>query len=465
MKAYLFCDFGSTNTKLTLVDIDKEEIAATSRSYTTIETDVMVGFHKAYDQLMDQVDEEVEVVKATACSSAAGGLKMVSIGLVESLTAEAAKRAALGAGAKVIKTYAGELNNHEVQEIKDTNLDIILLAGGTDGGNTECIIHNAKKLAEAGIDVPIVVAGNKSALDDVEAILQDGGVEYYVAENVMPKVNQINVESSRELIRKVFMGHITQAKGMGNVKKEISDIIMPTPAAVLKAAELLSKGSENEEGVGDLAVLDIGGATTDVHSLATGDPTNAQALLRGLQEPYAKRTVEGDLGMRYSISSVVENAQPGMLKDFLGDEYDYDIDEEVEFRKENTDYIADNDRALNFDLAMAKVCAKLSMFRHVGRITSTYNPILGELYEQVGKDLTDLKIVIGTGGVLAFSQHAKEILEAVVYDPLYASTLAPKEPDFYLDASYTLSAMGLLAMIDPDMAVRMMKKSIVKLED
>lgn len=466
MKAYLFCDFGSTNTKLTLVDIEKEEIAATARAYTTVETDVMTGFHKAYADLMKQVDEEnLEIVRKTACSSAAGGLKMVAIGLIESLTAEAAKRSALGAGAKVMHTYSGKLNNREAEAIKEADLDIILLAGGTDGGNSECIIHNAQKLADVGIQIPVVVAGNKSALDEVEAILQQGQIEYYVAENVMPQLNEINVESSRELIREVFMGHITKARGMQNVENEISAIVMPTPAAVLKAAEVLSKGTREEEGLGELAVLDIGGATTDVHSLAKGLPTNAQALMRGLREPYAKRTVEGDLGMRYSILSVVENATPEMLEGFLGDQYDYDVEEEAQYRREHTDYIAENERELNFDLAMAKVCAKVSMLRHVGTIKETYSPMMGMFYEQTGKDLTPLKTVIGTGGVLAYSQHAKEILQAVSYDPAYPNTLCPKQADYYLDASYTLSAMGLLAMFDPDMAVRMMKKNIVKLED
>ena len=134
LKAYLLIDFGSTYTKLTAVDIENEEILATSKDITTVEDDIMIGFNKAYETLMEKLKgRDIEFVRKLACSSAAGGLKMVAIGLVPELTAEAAKRAALGAGARVLKVYSYDLTSKEAMEIKNSNLDIILLAGGTDG--------------------------------------------------------------------------------------------------------------------------------------------------------------------------------------------------------------------------------------------------------------------------------------------------------------------------------------------
>lgn len=462
MKAYLFVDFGSTNTKVTLVDIEKEELLATAKAYTTVETNVMDGYQKALDQALAKIpnSENLEIVERIACSSAAGGLKMVAIGLVEELTAEAAKRAVLGAGAKVINTYCGKLNRRETGEILDSNLDMILLAGGTDGGNSECIIHNAQMLKDFGVKVPVVVAGNKSALDDIEDIFK-GSVEYYVAENVMPKLNVLNVESSRETIRRIFMDNITEAKGMTHVKEEISGIVMPTPASVLRAAEVLAKGTEDEEGIGDLVVIDIGGATTDIHSIAKGYPTRPSVMMRGLEEPYAKRTVEGDLGMRYSIPSVVEGASKAMLKEYLGDEFDYDLDQEVNFRYNNTDYIADNDKELNFDIAMAKICTRLSMTRHAGELVEVYSP-LGPMHQQTGKDLTNLETIIGTGGVLVYTNHPAEIMSAGKFNMEDGNSLKPMNPNFYLDQEYILSSMGLLATLDENMAVRMLKKYIKK---
>ncbi|HLS53575.1 MAG TPA: glutamate mutase L, partial [Tissierellaceae bacterium] len=126
MDCYLFIDFGSTYTKVTLVDIEKEEILATAKAYTTVETDVTIGYQKALDRLYKGIEHEVNIVKKLACSSAAGGLKIIAIGLVPELTAEAAKRAALGAGARVIKTYSHNLNNSELEEIKSSEADMIL---------------------------------------------------------------------------------------------------------------------------------------------------------------------------------------------------------------------------------------------------------------------------------------------------------------------------------------------------
>ncbi len=377
MKTYKFIDFGSTFTKLTLIDIEKEEIVATAKSYTTVGTDVKYGYEKALNELNEKVGTDYEVVKTLACSSAAGGLKMISIGLVPDLTAEAAKRAALGAGARVIANYAFKLNSGEFEKIAISNADIILLAGGTDGGNTETIIHNA----------------------------------------------------------------------------------MPTPQSVLKAAEVLSKGTTNEEGVGDLVVIDVGGATTDVHSIGWGDPTKPGVFTVGLEEPFAKRTVEGDLGMRYSSMSVYEASGMRMLRKYL-DISKYNPEEEYLKRYENTSFVSTTPEDIKFDEAMAKICVDISVKRHAGVVEPVYSTT-GVVYSQKGKDLSDVKILIGTGGVIVNSDNFDEILSAASFRPDDLNSLKPRFPDYYVDKRYILSAMGLLTMIDPDMAIRMMKKYIL----
>lgn len=143
-------------------------------------------------------------------------------------------------------------------------------------------------LKEGNIRVPIVVAGNKSAVDEIEDIFKEGNIYYRVCDNVMPKLNQLNVEPARELIRDIFMEKIVEAKGMKKAEEFINGILMPTPAAVLYAGEALANGSEDEDGISDLMIVDIGGATTDIHSLADGDPSKGGVTLRGLEEPYAK---------------------------------------------------------------------------------------------------------------------------------------------------------------------------------
>lgn len=462
VKAYLLIDFGSTYTKLTAVDIENEEILATAKDITTVESDIMVGFNKAYDKLIEQFNgKDVEFVNKLACSSAAGGLKMVAVGLVPELTAEAAKRAALGAGARVLKVYSYDLTLKEIEEIKNSNLDIVLLAGGTDGGNKECIIHNAHMLAKGGVKLPIVVAGNKVAEDEIEKVFSEAGMYYRITENVMPRLNHLNVEPAREEIRKIFMNKIIEAKGMKNAESFISGILMPTPAAVLKAARVLSEGSDKEEGIGDLVVVDIGGATTDIHSIADGEPTKAGVALRGLEEPYAKRTVEGDLGMRYSALSLWEAAGTRKIQRYLQDK-SVNVEENCKFRAENIKMVPQTEEEIKFDEAMAKVATDMAMERHVGVLETVYTP-MGTVYSQVGKDLLELKYFIGTGGVLVHSSNPKEILKAGTFDMQSPTYLKPQNPEYLLDKTYILSAMGLLAEELPDMAVRIMKKYLVKM--
>ncbi|WP_142413413.1 methylaspartate mutase accessory protein GlmL [Hathewaya massiliensis] len=464
MDAYLLIDFGSTYTKLTVVDLEKEEIIATAKDITTIEDDIMTGFNNAYTKIEEQLKgKEVNYINRLACSSAAGGLKMIAVGLVPDLTAEAAKRAALGAGARILNVYSFELTQSEIEEMRRSKLDIILLAGGTDGGNKDCIIHNAKIIAESKLNVPVVVAGNKVANDEIKKIFDEAGVYYSITQNVMPKLNELNVEPAREEIRKIFMGNIVKAKGLGNAESFINGILMPTPAAVLKAAQALSLGTDEEEGIGDLIIVDIGGATTDIHSLADGEPSKAGVTIRGLEEPFAKRTVEGDLGMRYSALSLLEAAGTRKMRTYLKDkERKIDVSENCKFRTENIRMVPKTVDEIFFDEAMAKVATELAMSRHVGTVECTYTP-MGPIYTQVGKDLMPVKYMIGTGGVLVHSKNPSDILRAGTFSMEDATHLKPQNPGFMLDKSYILSAMGLLAQELPDLAVRLMKKYLVEL--
>lgn len=455
--AYLFIDFGSTYTKLTAVDANADEVIATGKAYTTVETDVQEGYLNAMKELEGKTGE-LNYIKKLACSSAAGGLKIIAIGLVPELTAEAAKRAALGAGARVIKVYSFKLNRDEMRELKGSNADMILLAGGTNGGNSEVILHNAKMIRDFEIGIPVVVAGNKSAVDEIRDIFGNA-IDYHVTENVMPSLNDINVLPARETIRTIFMKRIVKAKGMSGMEGMISGILMPTPAAVIKAAEVLSMGTKDMEGIGDLAIIDIGGATTDVHTIAEGAPSKPSVILRGLIEPLSKRTVEGDLGMRYSALSLYEASGRRLVRKYL-DEGKFDYEKEFSRRHDNTAFVSTEEADIEFDEGMAKICCDMSMKRHAGTVTAIYSP-LGMMFAQEGKDLSELPYVIGTGGVIVYSRNPKEILRASVFTMDDPDSLKPRRPGFLYDRDYILSAMGLLAMIDSEKALRMLKKYMV----
>lgn len=457
----LLIDFGSTYTKITAVDSENEKILGTARGITTIETDIMEGLHQALEKLEQKIGKQ-EYSEVLGCSSAAGGLKMIAVGLVPELTAEAAKRAALGAGAKILGVYSGELSEYEIEEIETLRPDIILLAGGTDGGNKEVILHNAKMLSKVNLDIPVVVAGNKSVAPGVVKTLSAKMTEVIHTENVMPRLNELNINPAREAIRNVFLRRIVEAKGLDKASQFVSRMVMPTPAAVLKAAELLSAGSDDEAGWGDLMVVDIGGATTDVYSIAEGIPTVTNVYLHGLPEPYAKRTVEGDLGMRYSASALLEAAGTKLIANYAGTSMDSVCDYINKISK-NIDYLPQHFEEEKIEIAMAKACTKLGADRHVGRLEKHFT-CQGMALSQTGKDLTAVKTVIGTGGVVINNKKPCDILTGIIYEEDQPHILKPKNPEYYIDKDYIMAAMGLLSEIDKNMALRMMKKYIARRE-
>ncbi len=462
MKPYLLVDFGSTYTKLTAVDLDKEYIIGTAKAPTTVETNVLEGYDRAFKYLITDHPEIKEISGISACSSAAGGLKMAAIGLVEELTVEAAKRACLGAGAIVKRVYSHHMTKKEAKDLKEANIDIVLLAGGTNGGNQECIIHNAKKLRDVEIDVPVIIAGNKDAQDEIDEIMEGSNVEYYIVANVMPQLKKLNVKEAKHEIRKIFIEKIIEAKGIKKAEEKIGEIIMPTPEAVLQAAELLASGFEDEEGYGELIIIDIGGATTDVHTIGEGFPKRTEVILKGLEEPFAKRTVEGDLGMRYSANALLGSISNYEFKQYFeeDDDCEHNIEKSLERRATNVDFIPITKDEESFDKAIAKICCDVSMSRHVGHVEVVHTP-LGDMYYQTGKDLTGIKYVIGTGGVLINNNDAKKILKQVNKKSNKILELRPTNPSILLDKSYILSAMGLLSQKYPKTALKLMKQYLM----
>lgn len=464
MKPYLLVDFGSTYTKLTCVDLEKEYIIGTSKATTTVTTNVLDGYNKAFERLIRDHPEikEDEITGISACSSAAGGLKMAAIGLVEELTVEAAKRACLGAGAIVNLVFSHHMTKREVKQLIEADIDIILLAGGTDGGNTECIIHNAKKLKEAEIKVPIIIAGNKDAVDEIEEMFEGTNLQYYIVSNVMPQLKKLDVKEAKDVIRKIFIDKIIEAKGIKKAEEKIGEFIMPTPEAVLQAAELLSKGYEDEEGYGDLMVIDIGGATTDVHTIGEGFPKRTEVIMKGLQEPFSKRTVEGDLGMRYSANALLSLVSDYEFRKYFDedDKCNHNITKSLNRRKENVDFIPQTKDEEEFDKAIAKICCDVSMSRHVGHVEIVHTP-LGDMYYQTGKDLSGIKYVIGTGGVLISNADAKNILRQVNKKSDRILELRPNNPSYLIDRSYILAAMGLLSQKYPRLALKLMKQYLL----
>jgi len=454
-RTVLLIDFGSTFTKVSAADLQSGEIIGTAAAYTTVETDVGEGLAAALSELRRRTGP-LRFDARLACSSAAGGLRMVASGLVPALTAEAAKVAALGAGAKVVKVYSYELTDEDVEQIARAKPDIFLLTGGTDGGNRECILHNAEMLAGCEAEFPILLAGNRSCAAQCEKLLS--GREVYRCENVMPALGKLNVEPVGRRIRELFLRKIVHAKGLSREAGLISGIMMPTPAAVLRGVELLAKGTGAQPGLGELVAVDLGGATTDVYSMAEGAPTRENTLIKGLPEPWAKRTVEGDIGMRYSAAGVLEAVGAQRLASLSGLEPGA-VEEMVAQIEKNPSTLPDTPRQAALDFALASAAVEVAMTRHAGSIEEHYTPT-GQVWLQTGKDLTRVGTLIATGGALIHNKDAAKIAAHALRSPAAPQSLRPKAARILIDRRYILSAAGLLSGEYPEAAMAIMNKEL-----
>lgn len=455
MRPVLLIDFGSTYTKVTAVDTEAEVLLGTAAAYTTVQTDINEGLSHALEALEAQTGK-LDFAARYACSSAAGGLRMIASGLVPELTSEAAKQASLGAGAKIVKVYSFELTEDDIEEIDRLRPDIFLLVGGTDGGNSDCIRHNAQMLAACKADFPVIIAGNRTAARACQRSLE--GRQTFICENVMPKFGVLNIQPAQECIRALFLNRIIQAKGLSHASKLISGILMPTPSAMMRAMQLLAEGCEGEEGIGELMALDVGGATTDVYSIADGMPKEGGTVYKGLPEPYVKRTVEGDIGMRYSIGGIVEAASLKKVASLAGltpERAQALIDDLAE----HTEKVPDSEETERLDFALACCACETAARRHAGYMEETYN-MTGKVFVQTGKDLRTVRQMVVTGGSLIHTKRTGEIASHAFYDPADPMSLRPVKARVLVDRRYILAAMGLLSEYEPQTALRIMKKEL-----
>ncbi|HEY8394195.1 MAG TPA: methylaspartate mutase accessory protein GlmL [Thermaerobacter sp.] len=460
LRAALLIDFGSTYTKVSAVDLDEPRLLARAQAPTTYATDLALGLRAALENLRKACGGSLPAFAyRLACSSAGGGLRMVAVGLVPELTAEAARRAALGAGARVLATYSGTLDEQAVADLAARSPDVVLLAGGTDGGNRRALVDFARALAGTPLRAAVVVAGNRDAAPEAAAILRRAGKDVRVVENVLPRLDTLNVEPARAAIREVFLERIAIARGWERVQAEVDGILMPTPAAVLRGAELLAGGAGDEPGLGELVVVDIGGATTDVHSVAAGLPADGRTVLRGLPPPRSQRTVEGDLGLRHGAPSLLEAAGLPAEDPQSADRWRRC----ARLRAEEPGYVPEGEEERQVDAWLAREAVRLAMERHVGRREALMTP-RGRQWIQRGKDLRAVPHLIGTGGIFLHTSDPGWLLAAATDPEGQGPLLKPQAPAAWIDGGYLMAHMGLLAEVKPVAALRLLKQSLQRVD-
>jgi len=456
MGAIALADFGSTYTKLSLVDPEEGRLLAHAEAPTSIGTDLMEGFGAALEAARRAVGD-IEVDEAIAASSAGGGLRVAAVGLVADLTAAAARQAALNAGARVGTVLAGRLEPAHLEELRAARPEIVLFAGGTDGGQGELVLENARRLAAARLSTRFVVACNSAVAGEVAEVLEEAGTAAEVAGNVMPRLGEIEVESAREAILRAFLDHVIGGKGLSRDPEFERMVRMPTPEAVLEATRLLSHGSERVPGVGDVVVVDVGGATTDVHSSRQTEMATPGVEDPLLPPPPTLRTVEGDLGLRSGSAGV-------LAADGRWIESEAALDEEalgqaVALRSNDSQWIPDDPEEARLDQLLAVGCVTHALRRHCGTMLLSRGENGPPTLVRDGPDLREVDQVLGTGGVFAHRDDGREILAAAL-ERRAPRSLAPYEPPLRVDGNYVLAAAGLLSTVNVDAAALLLQREL-----
>ncbi|MBF0546151.1 MAG: glutamate mutase L [Candidatus Riflebacteria bacterium] len=399
---------------------------------SVIQGDVEIGVKSAIAEIEKSLKKTVESIPVLINSSAAGGLKMTVHGLTYNMTSRAAREASLGAGAIVKMVTAGLLTDNDLDEIKSIHPNLILLAGGVDFGEREIIIKNAEKIASLTLKIPIIYAGNVVVKNHIKKIFESAGREILVAPNVFPEVDVLNVDPLRKLIQDVFARHIIHAPGMEKLSCLTSHPVHPTPGVVLRATEIFS------EIMGDSLVIDVGGATTDVHSVTEGSNEFRDKLLD--PEPKAKRTVEGDLGVFVNARNVIELDEDSSLSDRIND----------------VKAIPNNECEKEITRRLCKKAVEVGVRRHAGTLGEIFTPS-GRRQIIRGKDLTAIKFIIGTGGALTKVEGGEEILKSIRKGP-EKYLLPGSDARILLDKNYFFSAFGTLSQIFPEEVKNSFKK-------
>jgi uncharacterized protein (TIGR01319 family) len=441
----LCVDFGSTFTKAVLLDPSDGRVLASESVPTSISTDVLDGYRSICRTLAAQGVPAADDV--LACSSAGGGLRLAVVGFERSVTSEAGRRVGLSAGAKVVHVAAGPMTTAQVATLRATRPDVILLVGGTNGGNTDVLLHNGSRLAKARLGAAVVVAGNVEVRAELASFLESTGRRFVLADNVLPQIGEINPDSARAAIRQVFLRHVIGGKGLSKGPEFAAMVRAATPDAMLRGVETLAAATD-----GDVLVFDIGGATTDVYSVIS--PEGEDAVLRKDVVPqlWHARTVEGDLGMRWNAVGCADAAAAEHL---LSGSDLARLRSWAARMEADPAYLPAAPAEVELDLTLARAAALTAVRRH-GRPGGPGDPT---------RPLARLAHVIGSGGVLRHSPKASQdkVLRAVTTD-FAGGWKVPTNARTAVDSAYLLFAVGLLADADgfgPEVATRVAGQVLV----
>ncbi|CAM3255747.1 glutamate mutase L [Stackebrandtia soli] len=458
-RAILCADVGSTYTKVAAIGLDGVlHAGATHR--TTIDTDVLDGLSAARTIVEQRLPSNVVIDDLRVCSSAGGGLRLGVIGNEPLVTATAAHRAGLSAGSRVVAVIAGTVTESDMDALASAAPDVLLVAGGTDGGDETALLDHATTLAASvasrpALRVPVVLAANSHASEHVAAMLRAAGLAVSVVANVLPLIGQLNPGPARLALREAFLEHVIVGKNLSDAREFAAMVRSATPDTVLAGVELFADGHGAVPPSGDVVVVDVGGATTDVYSVLTPDAELEGPRREVAGTAWRSRTVEGDLGLRHTAVGIVSAAEAEGLIDpaevaALGPAAAY--------RADHPAFLPDTDDQRGVDLRLTQLAIMVALRRHARgeRYGGPDSPLRG------GKDLRAVNLVVGSGGVL---RHHGDAASAMLADAIGADTAGgyplPDKAKTVIDTSYVLGMAGLLAPDHPEVALKLMHTHLI----
>ncbi len=475
----LATDCGSTTTKAILIEKQQSgeyRLITRGEAPTTVEKpaeDVTRGVINAVGEIEDLTGRKFIDNDAICCpkkgdvgcdayvgtSSAGGGLQMMVAGVVKSMTAESAARAALGAGAIVMDTLAsndGRLTHERIERIRRMRPDMILLSGGTDGGTIKHVVEMAQIIAAAdpkprfgtGYKLPVIFAGNVKAHDEIKRILGEK-TALYITENLRPTLERENLEPARHKIHDLFLEHVmAQAPGYQKLMGWTSVPLMPTPGAVGLIMQLIAK----REGI-QVVGVDIGGATTDVFSVFRSDREDPHS------ETVFNRTVSANLGMSYSIFNVVAEAGfENIVRWVPLDVDERDIRNRIRNKMIRPTTIPHTLEELMIEQAICREALRLAFIQHkqmaVGLKGVQQQRTIADAFEQVasGQSLVDmmgLNMLVGSGGVLS---HAPRRNQSALM--MMDGFLPEGFTELTVDSIFMMPQLGVLSTVHEDAALQ-----------
>lgn len=450
----LVAEIGSTTTVVNAFDhleSDSPVFLGQGQAPTSVkEGDVNIGLQAAIEDMKKNLhieNEKLEYTNMLATSSAAGGLRMTVHGLVYDMTVKAAKEAALGAGANIHLITAGKLSKVDMIKLDRIKPNIILIAGGVDYGERETALYNSELIAASDLNIPVIYAGNIAVADDIKLIFEAYSKEknLHIVPNVYPKIDILNIEPTREVIQDIFEKHITEAKGMEKIREMVNGPIIPTPGAVMKASKIL------KDEIGDLVTIDVGGATTDIHSVTEGTEKVNKILVE--PEPIAKRTVEGDLGVFINKKNIVDIIKIEKLEKELNMS-----SEDIEKFTNSDIAIPQTEEYKKFIERLTKEAVIVSINRHAGGYRTYFGGKSDTL--AFGKDLTAVKWIVGTGGALTRLTAREEILNSISQFNRADKLLPTAEANILIDNDYIMASLGVLSSLNKEAAIKLLLKSL-----